>query len=38
MSEEIYLQEFLEGEDDYEKYDSICIIFLLITFLVPEIQ
>ena len=38
MAEEIYLQEFLEDEDDYSKYDSTCVIFLFITLLIPEIQ
>lgn len=38
MAEEIYLQEFLDDEDDFQKYDSNCVIFLFITLLVPEIQ
>lgn len=35
--EEKFLQEFLDEEDDYMKYDSMCVIFLLITLLIPEI-
>jgi len=35
--EEKFLQEFLDDEDDYMKYDSMCVVFLLMTLLVPEI-
>jgi hypothetical protein len=36
--EEKFLQEFLDEEDDYMKYDSMCVVFLLITLLIPEIK
>ena len=35
--EEKFLQEFLDDEDDYMKYDSMCVVFLLMTLIVPEI-
>lgn len=35
--EEKFLQEFLDDVDDYMKYDSMCVVFLLMTLLVPEI-
>ena len=35
--QEKFLQEFLDEEDDYMKYDSMCVIFLLVTLLIPEI-
>ena len=34
--QEKFLQEFLDEEDDYMKYDSMCVIFLLVTLLIPE--
>lgn len=35
--EEKFLQEFLDDEDDYLKYDSMCVVFLFLTLLIPEI-